>query len=112
MENCIFCKIINKEIKSDILYEDEDIIVFKDINPVSNGHSLLIPKKHIVTGFDEDMTNYFYKAYKISIELKKTYNWDGLTLCQNNYYGQEIKHFHIHIIPRYENDGLELKKNA
>lgn len=107
--DCLFCKIANKEIESKIIYEDDEVIAFLDINPVAKGHTLLVPKKHLDNGFDKDAYKYYEKAYQVANILKETYKWDGITIVQNNYYGQDIKHFHIHIIPRYENDDLKLQ---
>lgn len=109
MDNCLFCKIASKEIESKIIYEDNEVIAFLDINPVSKGHTLLIPKKHLDNGFNDEAYKYYEKAYKVAEILKDEYKWDGITIIQNNFYGQEVKHFHIHIIPRYENDGLKLQ---
>ncbi|MBO5138290.1 MAG: HIT domain-containing protein [Bacilli bacterium] len=115
MENCIFCKIIKGEIPSYTIYEDENIKVFLDINPNSNGHALIIPKKHIkdiqeidsatFTQILDVIQNNIYK------QLKNKLNCDGITIVQNNEYGQEVKHFHIHIIPRYKNDNVKLNYN-
>ena len=85
--DCIFCKIINGEIPSYKLYEDDDILVFLDINPVSNGHALIIPKKHIKDLNDMDNTTFSHIleiAKKIKKLLEDKLNVDGLTLIQNN----------------------------
>ena len=112
--DCIFCKIINNEIPSYTIYEDEIVKVFLDVNPISNGHSLVIPKKHFtdINDIDLDTLTHIQKTVKdLFIKYKKKLNCDGITLCQNNQYGQEVKHYHLHIIPRYENDGIEFKNN-
>ena len=114
-DNCIFCKIINGELPSKTVYEDKLIKVIMNINPVSNGHLLVLPKKHYENLFDID-EKYITNSIKIIKEklypeLKEKLNCKGLTLEQNNFYGQEIKHYHIHVIPRYENDNVELGKN-
>ncbi len=103
----IFCKIINNEIPSYTIYEDEIIKVFLDVNPNSTGHTLIIPKKHYENLFDiEDETlNYILKKAKdIANLLKEKLNCDGISLCQNNGLGQEVKHYHLHLIPKYHND--------
>ena len=102
--NCIFCKIINNEIPSKTIYEDDIVKVFLDINPDSNGHTLIIPKKHIVDMTDMDdetMIHIFNIAKKLRKELEDKLHIDGLTLMQNNGYGQEVKHFHLHLKPLY-----------
>ena len=108
MKDCLFCKIINNEIPSSTIYEDDLIKVFLDINPTTNGHMLIIPKKHHVNVMDID-ENVVSHALKVIIEklypmLKKNLGCDGLTIVQNNEYGQEVKHYHIHLIPRYQDD--------
>lgn len=114
MDNCLFCKIIKGEIPSYNLYEDDVVKVFLDINPSTNGDCLIIPKKHIVTidELDEELLLHLYKIIiKMKKLLEKKLNCPGMTITQNNGYGQEIKHFHIHLTPRYENDQLEQSFN-
>ena len=115
--DCIFCKIINNEIPSYTLYEDEIVKVFLDINPSTNGHCLIIPKKHYTNLVDIDMETltHINKVVKEMYELlKDKLNCDGLTISQNNDYGQEVKHYHMHLTPRYKKDGYShnYNKNA
>ena len=103
----IFCKIVNNEIPSYTIYEDEIVKVFLDVNPNHNGHTLIVPKKHYQDLFDidEDTINYRLKiAKQISLLLKEKLNYDGITLGENNGYGQDIKHFHLHLIPKYKKE--------
>lgn len=112
--DCIFCKIVKGELPSYTIYEDEIVKVFLDINPSTNGDILVIPKKHIVTLFDLDNETliHMHKVIKETYPIiKEKLNCDGLTVVQNNEYGQEVKHFHIHLTPRYRNDGLEHNYN-
>ena len=115
MNDCLFCKIINGEIPSKKIYEDDKVLVFMDINPNTNGDLLLIPKNHFVTVEDIDIEtiSYMYEIIKEKIVplLKNKLKVDGITLSQNNGLGQEIKHFHIHITPRYEEDNLKISTN-
>ncbi len=107
MENCLFCKIIKKEIKSYTIYEDEICLAFLDINPKSNGHTLIIPKKHTkdLEDIDIETINHIFKVAKeLSTILKEKLKYVGLQLVQNNGICQEIKHFHLHLIPIYNND--------
>lgn len=108
MENCLFCKINNGLIPSKTIYEDDLVKVFLDINPATNGHMLIIPKKHYenVMDIDKDFITYSIDLIreKIYPTLKEKLNCKGLTISQNNGLGQEVKHYHIHLIPRYEND--------
>lgn len=110
MKDCIFCKIINNDLPSYTVYEDELVKVFLDINPSTDGDLLLIPKKHIVTidEVDDELMLHFLKVEKKMYEdLKSKLGCQGLTLVQNNDLGQEVKHLHIHLTPRYENDLVD-----
>ena len=111
MKDCIFCKIVNNELPSKTIYEDDSIKVIMNINPNTNGHLLVIPKKHYINllDLDEDVLSHSIKIIKEVIypKLKEKLNAEGLTIAQNNELGQEIKHFHIHLMPRYENDLIE-----
>lgn len=108
--DCIFCKIVKGELPSYTVYEDDIVKVFLNINPSSDGHLLVIPKKHYVNieDIDLDTLNHINivikKMYKL---LKEKLNVDGLTIAQNNEYGQEIKHYHVHLTPRYINDNID-----
>ena len=102
--DCIFCKIILGEIPSYKLYEDDDIYVFLDINPVQPGHTLIIPKKHTLdlNSIDElILLKILNKAKDISKLLCDKLDADGFTLVQNNGIAQDVKHFHLHVIPKY-----------
>ena len=98
--NCVFCNIVEGKIPSYTIFEDEIVKVMMDINPVSNGHLLIIPKKHFtnLTDIDEETLMHIQKTAKEMFKLlKDKLDVDGLTLCQNNEYGQEIKHYHLHL---------------
>ncbi len=114
MDDCIFCKIVRHEIPSEIIFEDKDIMVFLDINPTTNGDTLIIPKKHYKDMFEvpRELLNYIEDSYKSIYQIyKKKLKCDGLTLTTNMDYGQEIKHFHMHFIPRYKNDDVKYLSN-
>lgn len=103
----IFCKIINNEVPSYTLYEDEVVKVFLDVNPNHPGHTLIVPKKHYQDFFDidnETLHHILEIAKKIAKQLKEKLNYDGISLAENNGLGQEVKHFHLHLIPRYKNE--------
>lgn len=104
--DCLFCKIINKEIPSYKIYEDDVVYAFLDINPDSVGHTLIIPKKHYLDLDDIDI-NTLKHIMEIAKILKKRIeeklNCDGLTLIQNSGDIQEVKHFHLHLKPFYNN---------
>ena len=107
--NCLFCKIINNEISSVTIYEDEIVKAFLDINPTTNGDTLIVPKEHF-KDFREVPNDVLEHMYNVIKNLYPVYqeklHCDGLTISHNTDYGQEIKHFHIHFIPRYENDEV------
>lgn len=115
MNECIFCKIINDELPSKTIYEDEIIKVILNINPETNGHLLILPKKHYDNVFDieKKIINHSIDIIKEKLYplLKEKLNCEGLTISQNNFLGQEIKHFHIHLVPRYQEDNLEFNYN-
>lgn len=101
----IFCKIINGEVPSYTLYEDDIVKVFLDVNPDMNGHTLIIPKKHYLNLYDIDndtLIHIMEIARKIGKILDKKLNSNGLTLVQNNGEIQEVKHYHLHLRPQYK----------
>lgn len=107
-ENCIFCKIANGEIPGATLYEDEDFRVVLDVGPASKGHALILPKEHYANLYEipeELLGKAMGVAKMIGQKLVEITGADGLNVIQNNgeAAGQTIFHFHIHLIPRYEN---------
>ena len=111
MNDCIFCKIINGELPSKTVYEDDLIKVIMNINPNTNGHLLVLPKEHYINIMDipDEVVTHSLKVIREALFplLKEKLNCEGLTLAENNELGQEIKHFHIHLIPRYPDDGAD-----
>ena len=106
-ENCIFCKIVNKEIPCNQIHEDKNSLVFLDIKPINHGHLLIIPKKHIVWMQDSDDTtiaNTYKLAKKMMLVLKKSLKCDYVQL---SVVGNEVPHFHVHLIPRYYSDNFK-----
>ena len=104
MDNCIFCKIINGDIPSYTIYEDDIVKVFLDINPETIGHMLIIPKKHFECLDDIDITTLSHineVSKKMHTLLKEKLNIDGMSVVQNNGCVQEVKHYHMHIKPYY-----------
>lgn len=102
--DCLFCNIVSGNIPSKKIYEDDIVIAFLDINPNSPGHTLIVPKKHFldITDIDENVLMHIFKVAKIIKEkLEISLNCDGLTLIQNNGAPQEVKHYHLHLIPFY-----------
>ncbi len=114
--SCIFCKIIAGEIPAHKVYEDENVLAFLDITQATKGHTLVIPKKHVRNIFELDektASDIFSVIPKISNALKGAFNPIGLNIVNNNEKPlQEVFHYHIHLIPRYENDGVIIKSNS
>lgn len=111
MENCIFCKIANGEIPAATLYEDEDFRVILDLGPASKGHALILPKSHAANIYelsDELAAKAMVLAKRAAAAMTEALNCDGFNIVQNNgeSAGQTVFHFHMHLIPRYKNDGV------
>jgi len=108
MDNCIFCKIINGEIPSYTVYEDDIIKVFLDINPNTNGHMLIIPKKHYldINDINDKTMSHINRIQKEMYKLvQEKLGASGCTYAQNNGIAQDVKHYHMHLMPRFKNDG-------
>ena len=113
MENCIFCKIVKDEIPSVKVWEDEKFLAFLDIFPATEGHTLIIPKKHYENIFDmpkDVLKDSAEVAQKIAFLLKEKLGAEGINLLNSNnkIAGQEVPHYHIHVIPRYSKDEFEI----
>lgn len=111
-ENCIFCKIAGGQIPSSTLYEDEQFRVILDLGPASKGHALILPKEHYadVCALDGEIAaKVLPLAARIGEAMKKSLGCAGFNLVQNNgrAAGQTVFHFHMHVIPRYE-DGPDM----
>lgn len=108
-EDCIFCKIANGEIPSTTLYEDDMFRVILDLGPASKGHALILPKEHFANLYeieDEYAAKAMVLAKKMAAAMTKALGADGFNLVQNNgeVAGQTVFHFHLHLIPRYQDD--------
>ena len=108
-ENCIFCKIAAGEIPGAKLYEDDLFRVVLDLGPANKGHCLVIPKDHYANVFEmpeEVAGKAFIVAKRIATKMQEVTGCDGVNILQNNgpAAGQTVFHFHMHIIPRWEND--------
>ncbi len=109
--DCIFCKIVQGEVPSYTIYEDEIVKCFLDVNPDCNGHVLIIPKQHTLdlsTIDEKTITHIYHVTKELKKRLEERLNIDGLTLIQNNGDVQEVKHFHLHLKPYYK-EKQELK---
>lgn len=115
-ETCIFCKIAAGDIPSATIYEDEDFRVILDIEPASKGHALILPKEHYANLYElpeELAAKALVVAKKVITKMTGILNCDGYNVLQNNgeVAGQTVFHYHMHLIPRYENDDVLLKWN-
>ena len=109
MEKDIFCKIVDGEIPSNKIYEDDKVIAFLDINPQANGHTLVVTKNHFKDIYDidnETLMHVFNVAKDLSKKIVERLNATGVTFTQNNGEAQLVKHFHLHILPYYVNNEL------
>lgn len=111
---CVFCEIVRGNIPSYKVYEDDVCIAILDISQATIGHTLVIPKKHFKNIFelDEETAMHLFKVVtNLSKKISKALNVENMNILNNNgaLAGQSVDHFHIHIIPRYENDNLEIK---
>lgn len=112
-DNCIFCKIANGEIPSRTVYEDADFRAILDLGPATKGHALILPKEHAANLYelpDDLAAKVLPAAKKVAALLKDRLGCAGLNLVQNNgeLAGQTVMHFHLHLIPRYDNDGQKI----
>ena len=113
MSECIFCRIANGEIPSATLYEDDDSRVILDLGPASKGHALILPKSHAANIYelpDELAGKAMVLAKKMAGRMTEALECDGFNIVQNNgeVAGQTVFHFHMHLIPRYEGDQVNV----
>lgn len=105
MEDCIFCKIVKGDIPCFNIYEDDRVLAFEDVNPISNGHTLIIPKTHVENLWEisgEDLTAIHLASKKVADAIKEALNPAGVAVLQLNGRGvnQIVMHYHLHLIPR------------
>ena len=113
MQDCIFCKIINKETLADILFENATCLVFTPLNPITKGHVLIVPKTHYQDIFDIDtdaLIELVSVAQKNAHDIIKKQKATGINLlhASGKDAQQSVFHFHLHLVPRYPNDGMDL----
>lgn len=114
MENCIFCKIANKEIPGKIVYEDDLCLAFLDLSQTTNGHTLVVPKTHYqnILDVDKEVLSHLIKVTKkLTNQIITNLDAKGANVLTNanEVVGQTVMHFHIHIIPRYnETDQIKI----
>lgn len=115
-DDCIFCRIANGEIPSKTIYEDDKFRVILDLGPATKGHALILPKEHFDNLYElpEDWcAGVFQLAKKMAVQMTEKLECDGFNIVQNNNEaaGQTVFHFHMHLIPRYKEDGQEILWN-
>jgi len=108
--DCVFCKIRDGQIPSLKIFEDEKTLTFMDINPLNSGHCLVITKNHAATLFEaevEDLQAAIATAQRVALAIRDGLKPDGLNMLQANGAAayQSVPHFHLHLIPRWTNDG-------
>jgi len=111
MSDCIFCKIVAGAIPCTRIYEDDQVLSFMDVGPISPGHTLLVPKKHYAAIMEmsaEEVAALFRPVAALAAAVKAAVGADGINVLQNNgaTAGQVVPHLHIHLIPRWPGDGL------
>lgn len=109
-EDCIFCRIVDGEIPSRTVYEDDDVLAFLDANPLSPGHTLVIPKAHhqFLEDTPEELSASVFAAVRELIpRVRSAVDADAHTIAVNDgpAAGQEVPHLHVHVVPRFEGDG-------
>ena len=115
-DDCIFCKLANGEIPTNAIYEDDTFKVILDMGPATKGHALILPKDHYDNLFEIDdqvAGKAMILAKKLANKMMDKLGADGLNLVQNNNEaaGQTVNHFHLHVIPRYKDDGQNILWN-
>lgn len=108
---CLFCRIVSGEIPAQKIFETEEVLAFLDIQPIQPGHVLVVPKEHAATFLDmseQSVASCMIAAQRVARALMRVTNADGFNLKQNNgeAAGQAVHHVHVHLIPRFSNDGL------
>lgn len=113
-KDCVFCKIVRREIPASIIYEDEFVMAFLDVAPATLGHTLVIPKEHHET-FLSTPQNLMHQVMEVAQRIgqvqMKALHANGVNILINNYplAGQSVMHHHVHVIPRYDKDGLQIE---
>ena len=115
-DDCIFCKLANGIFPTNSIYEDEDFNVILDAGPATRGHALILPKEHYADIYalpEETAAKAFVLAKRMAAHMKEVLQADGFNIVQNNgeVAGQTVFHFHLHLIPRYRDDGQKIGWN-
>lgn len=108
-KECLGCALANQDLFVHVVYEDEFVCCFLDHDPFNEGHALILPKKHFryVDEFDPQTAIAIMEASQLlSKAIKKLFNPDGITICQNGGKIDELSHYHMHVVPRYKNQSF------
>jgi len=111
-ENCVFCKIIEGDIPAYKTYEDDKVVAFLDAEPVSKGHTLVVPKDHVENIHEAEGMNYIWDVLvKTANNVKNAFDAEGVNITQNNgaIAGQEVFHLHFHVTPRYTGEEVDIE---
>lgn len=106
---CQFCDLANGRETTNIVYQTSAISCFLDIDPINDGHTLIVPKKHVLDTEEldrETRVDVMNAIVLLSQSIKKIYQPDGITVMQNGGYFNDVNHYHMHVFPRYKNDGF------
>ena len=106
---CVFCKISNDELPSELVYSDDKAIAFLDIEPLTRGHAMIIPRRHVKTIgelSDEEASGLMPVVKRVIRKIEQALQPDGFTIGVNHNVGQAVPHLHIHVIPRWFDDGV------
>ncbi|HWI75196.1 MAG TPA: HIT family protein [Baekduia sp.] len=108
-DDCTFCKIINKELPAAIVFEDDGHVAFLDARPLFEGHTLLVPRAHVVTLADlpaDGVAPFFTLTQRLSVAVPRAMDAVGTFVAMNNVVSQSVAHLHCHVVPRNFKDGL------
>jgi diadenosine tetraphosphate (Ap4A) HIT family hydrolase len=116
-KDCVFCRISRNEEHASYIYEDGNVITFLDARPVSEGHTLVVPRRHYENIYavpDEEVANLFKIVKKVALAISKSERAEGMSIIQNNgsIAHQVIFHFHVHVIPRYVGKGMQSPRSV
>lgn len=112
MDDCVFCKIAQHKKSAHIVLENEYVMAFLDIDPISDGHTLVIPKNNIrdIHHLDDKTGSCLISAAKILADvIEKTFDFDGITIMGVSGYSQDVPHFHLHVFGRNKNNDIDIK---
>ena len=110
-ESCNFCKIVSKKAQASVVYEDDSVLAFMDLHPANVGHTLVVPREHWETIYvvpEKVLADLFAVVKMVSVAVKKAVGAEGISILQFNERaaGQSVKHFHVHVMPRFREDAI------